>query len=70
MGIAPLPSYIGEPDDALTSVLPGVVSVERTYWTVVPRELTGLARVKVVDEFLRSVVTDEQHLFAVQQKPQ
>ena len=70
VGIAPLPSYIGEPDDALTSVLPGVVSVERTYWTVVPRELTGLARVKVVDEFLRSVVTDEQHLFAVQQKPQ
>ncbi|MGF0312542.1 LysR family transcriptional regulator [Rhodococcus sp. 06-412-2C] len=67
VGIAPLPSYIGEPDVALTSVLPGVVSVERTYWTVVPRELTGLARVKAVDEFLRSVVTDEQHLFPVPQ---
>lgn len=62
VGIAPLPSYIGEPDSALTPVLPGVVSVERTYWTVVPRELTGLARVKVVDEFLRAMVTDEQHL--------
>jgi DNA-binding transcriptional LysR family regulator len=67
VGIAPLPSYIGEPDEVLTSVLDGVVSVERTYWTVVPRELTGLARVKVVDEFLRSVVTDEEHLVPVSQ---
>ncbi|MDV6231735.1 LysR family transcriptional regulator [Rhodococcus cercidiphylli] len=67
VGIVPLPSYIGEPDEVLTSVLDGVVSVERTYWTVVPRELTGLARVKVVDEFLRSVVTDEEHLVPVSQ---
>lgn len=70
VGIAPLPSYIGEPDGDLTPVLPGVVSVERTYWTVVPRELTGLARVKVVDDFLRSVVNDEEHLSAVPPKSQ
>lgn len=65
VGIAPLPSYIGEPDDTLIPVLPGLVSVERTYWTVIPRELTGLARVKVVDEFIGSVVAEEPHMRAV-----
>jgi DNA-binding transcriptional LysR family regulator len=65
VGIAPLPSYIGEPDDTLIAVLPGLVSVERTYWTVIPRELTGLARVKVVDDFIGSVVAEEPHMRAV-----
>lgn len=65
VGIAPLPSYIGEPDDTLIPVLPGLVSVERTYWTVIPRELTGLARVKVVDDFIGSVVAEEPHMRAV-----
>ncbi|OZD59699.1 LysR family transcriptional regulator [Rhodococcus sp. 06-1460-1B] len=65
VGIAPLPSYIGEPDDTLIPVLPGLVSVERTYWTVIPRELTGLARVKVVDDFIGSVVAEEPHMHAV-----
>lgn len=65
VGIAPLPSYIGEPDDTLIPVLPGLVSVERTYWTVIPRELTGLARVKVVDDFIGAVVAEEPHMHAV-----
>lgn len=62
LGIAPLPSYIGEPDDTLVRVAAEQFSIERTYWAAVPRELTGLARVKAVDELLRSIVDDAPHL--------
>ncbi|WP_072802367.1 LysR family transcriptional regulator [Rhodococcoides yunnanense] len=62
LGIAPLPSYIGEPDDTLVRVLPEQFSIDRTYWVAVPRELTGLARVKAVDELLRTIVADAPHL--------
>lgn len=62
LGIAPLPSYIGEPDATLVRVVAEQFSVERTYWVAVPRELTGLARVKAVDELLRDVVSAAPHL--------
>ncbi len=62
LGIAPLPSYIGEPDDTLVRVVAEHFSIERTYWIAVPRELTGLARVKAVDELLSNVVAEHPHL--------
>ncbi|MDJ0392994.1 LysR family transcriptional regulator [Rhodococcus sp. G-MC3] len=62
LGIAPLPSYIGEPDDTLVRVVAEQFSIERTYWVAVPRELTGLARVKAVDDLLRDVVAEAPHL--------
>ncbi|OZC90315.1 LysR family transcriptional regulator [Rhodococcus sp. 06-156-3C] len=62
LGIAPLPSYIGEPDDTLVRVAGEQFSIDRTYWVAVPRELAGLARVKAVDELLRAVVADAAHL--------
>lgn len=62
LGIAPLPSYIGEPDDTLVRVVAEQFSIDRTYWVAVPRELTGLARVKAVEELLRTVVADAPHL--------
>lgn len=64
LGIAPLPSYIGEPDTALVRVVPQLFSVNRTYWTAVPRELTGLARVKAVEALLRDIVDEAPHLNA------
>lgn len=64
LGIAPLPSYIGEPDTALVRVVPQLFSVNRTYWTAVPRELTGLARVKAVEALLRDIVDEAPHLTA------
>ncbi|MGB7364228.1 MAG: LysR family transcriptional regulator [Rhodococcus sp. (in: high G+C Gram-positive bacteria)] len=64
LGIAPLPNYIGEPDDDLVCVLPGEFAVRRDYWTAVPRDLTRLARVKAVDDLLGWVVDDVVHLQA------
>lgn len=62
LGIAPLPSYIGEPDKNLICVLPESFSIEGTYWVAVPKELTGLARVKAVDDLLNDVVHNAVHL--------
>ncbi|AYJ50386.1 hypothetical protein D8W71_21250 [Rhodococcus sp. P1Y] len=64
LGIAPLPSYIGEPDPTLIRVLPEHFSVDRTFWIAAPRELVGLARVRAVDELLSAVVKDAPHLSA------
>lgn len=62
LGIAPLPSYIGEADDQLISVVAEQFSVDRGYWMAVPRELAGLARVRAVDTLLTDIVKLEPHL--------
>lgn len=62
VGIAPLPNYIGEPDDTLVRVVAEQFSIDRNYWIAVPRELTGLARVRAVEELLCGVVADTPHL--------
>ncbi|WP_280422851.1 LysR substrate-binding domain-containing protein [Nocardia carnea] len=56
LGIAPLPTYIGEADDTLRTVLPDQFSVRRTYWLVMPRDLERSARVIVIERFLRAIV--------------
>lgn len=55
LGISPLPSYIGDNDDSLISVLPDQVSVQRRYWIVVPRGLQRLRRVREVVALVRSI---------------
>lgn len=62
VGIAPLPNYIGESDDDLVRVLPRSFAIRRDYWTVVPRDLTRLARVKAVDNLLRWIAAENVHL--------
>ncbi|WP_213575185.1 LysR family transcriptional regulator [Rhodococcus sp. USK13] len=62
VGIAPLPSYIGAPDDDLVPVLRDEFIAHRTYWLVVPRELTRLARVKAITEALYSIVDGNPEL--------
>lgn len=55
LGIAPLPSYIGDRRKELVRVLPGAVGVQRRYWTVVPRGLERLRRVREAVALLRTV---------------
>lgn len=55
LGIAPLPSYIGDQSDELVRVLPDLVGVERRYWIVVPRGLERLQRVREVVALLRTI---------------
>ncbi|WP_280422735.1 LysR family transcriptional regulator [Nocardia carnea] len=65
LGIAPLPTYIGEADDTLRTVLPDQFSVRRTYWLVMPRDLERLARVIVIERFLRTIVARNPHMTEV-----
>ncbi|MDT0550524.1 LysR substrate-binding domain-containing protein, partial [Streptomyces lonegramiae] len=62
LGIAPLPEYLGEPDDALEVVLPEKFSARRNYWMVIPREMQQLGRVRAVAQFLRSTVAASPYL--------
>lgn len=62
LGIAPLPEYVGEPDDSLKVVLPELFSVQRGYWLVIPRELQQVARVRAVAQLLRSLATSSPYL--------
>ncbi|MFF2115651.1 LysR family transcriptional regulator [Rhodococcus sp. ACS1] len=62
VGIAPLPSYIGALDEDLVPILTDDFIAHRTYWLVVPRELTRLARVKAITEALYSIVDDNPEL--------
>lgn len=62
LGIAPLPQYVGEPDESLRAVLPESFSVRRNYWLVIPRELRQVGRVRAVAQFLRASVTSNPYL--------
>ncbi|MBF5001920.1 LysR family transcriptional regulator [Nocardia sp. BSTN01] len=61
LGIAPLPTYIGDTDTSLRSVLDDGFTVHRTYWLAVPRDLARMGRVTAVAEFLRDVVATNRH---------
>ncbi len=57
LGIAPLPTYIGDADDTLTRVLPTEFAVTRHYWEVVPpREISRQARVRALRALLDDLV--------------
>ncbi|WP_307789432.1 LysR substrate-binding domain-containing protein [Mycolicibacterium baixiangningiae] len=62
VGIAPLPTYIGEGDDALTRLLPGDFAVRRRYWEVAPREISRLARVRALRAALDRIVVEHPQL--------
>lgn len=58
LGIAPLPTYLGDADEGLVRVLPGEVEVQRMYWMVVPRGLMRLPRIRAAAEFIQSIAKD------------
>lgn len=62
IGIAVLPEYVGRRDSRLKQVLPQTVSLERSYWLVVPRELQRLARIRVVCDALRTIAAASDRL--------
>ncbi|QSE72324.1 LysR family transcriptional regulator [Rhodococcus sp. PSBB049] len=64
VGIAPLPTYIGNADPDLVAVLPDKFVAERTYWLVVPRELARLARVRAIIDVLLDIVAENPELRA------
>lgn len=62
LGVALLPTYIGGADPELVGVLPEDLRIRRTYWLVVPRDLTELLRVRVITDAIRSLVAEHPHL--------
>lgn len=56
LGIAPLPTYIGERDPRLIPVLPESFSVPRTYWMIAPETNLPLRRVQAAAEAVRELV--------------
>ncbi|MBO1903227.1 LysR family transcriptional regulator [Leucobacter weissii] len=69
VGIAPLPTYIGEDNPSLLRLLPSEFSVERTYSLVIPKQITQLGRIQAMVEALRGLVSAQPGLRAVRPKP-
>ena len=62
LGVAALPVYTGDADRRLVRVLADTVTVNRTYWLVVPRDIRRLARVRAVVEILRGIAATHRGL--------
>ena len=62
LGVAALPVYVGDADRRLVRVLAETVTVNRTYWLVVPRDIRRLARVRAVVEILRGLAATHRGL--------
>ncbi|MEN4479809.1 LysR family transcriptional regulator [Mycolicibacterium cosmeticum] len=62
LGIAPLPTYIGDADETLTRLLPTEFAVTRHYWEVVPREISRQGRVRVLRALLDDLVLTHPRL--------
>lgn len=65
VGVAPLPSYIGDVDDELVRVLSEDFLAERTYWLVVPRALARLARITAITDAVHAAVESNPALRTV-----
>ncbi|MEB4616345.1 LysR family transcriptional regulator [Leucobacter sp. M11] len=63
LGIALLPTYIGEGEPELRQVLPDQISVRRSYWLTIPRSTRLLARVTAFRAALETITTEHPHLF-------
>ena len=62
LGIAPLPTYIGDTDESLTRLLPTEFAVTRHYWEVVPRDISRQARVQALRDLLDHLVAAHPQL--------
>ena len=62
--MALLPTYIGAADPGLVGVLPEELRISRTYWLVVPRDLTELLRVREITQAIRSLAEAHPAMWA------
>ena len=70
LGAAALPVYTGDADRRLVRVLADTVTVNRTYWLVVPRDIRRLARVRAVVEILRGIAATHRGLLTPGSPPE
>lgn len=62
LGIAPLPTYIGDRDPSLIRVLPSEFAVTRHYWEVVPRDISRQVRLRALRGLLDDLVANHPQL--------
>lgn len=55
-GLCILPCFLAEPDVRLVRVLPGEVSLTRTFWMIVHTDMRDLARIRVTGDFIAEAV--------------
>lgn len=63
LGLAVLPHFIGHQDAALHPVLPDTVRIDRSFWIVVHQDLSRVARVRAVIEWLKTLASTKADLF-------
>src|SRR5690606_30241950 len=61
-GIGILPSFSADPDSRLIALLPEKIAFTRTFWMVMPEDLRGIARMRVVWDHLRDIADSSQLL--------
>lgn len=61
-GLAILPAFIAQQETDLCMVLPQQVKFQRTFWISMPSEIRHLERMKLVWDFLKSTVQEQQGL--------
>lgn len=66
LGIAPLPTYIGDHDTELVRVLPDAFEARRTYWIIVPESNLRLRRVDAVLARLHELVAHHPDLESIE----
>ena len=60
LGIAVLPSFLGNSTAGLVPVLPEKIDITRTFWLVASRERRELARIRALWDFLREVADQNE----------
>ncbi|GHC66769.1 LysR family transcriptional regulator [Limoniibacter endophyticus] len=63
IGLCVLPVFMGEDDPLLEVVCPEAITIERTYWLVVPDQAHELASVRAVAGYLRKEVSSTPEFF-------
>ncbi len=63
-GIGVLPCFIGDADPGLRRLLPGTVSIKRSFWLVVHKDVRRLARVDAFLSWLDEVIAENRPAFS------
>lgn len=62
-GLCVLPHFIASQEPRLTRVLPGAVSLRRSFWLTVHEDMRNLARIRVVLDLLQDEIKRHRGLF-------
>ncbi len=62
-GIAILPAFMGQRESGLVPVLPERVSIQRTFWMLMPTEMKDVARMRVAWDFIKAQTQQQDALW-------